>query len=437
MKKLLSLSVIACMILTLVGCTLPGFKKPDPEPEPDPEPPVTLVVPDPVPVPDPEPEPEPEPEPDPEPPIVSGYIMPSELSDDIYDFMIAIDDQIMVVPMYTVDLMSLGWKADKYSDLDELIKPGYYSIYSFEKGDTKISTSIMNWDINERAARDCVINQISISDLDAENAKLCLANDITWDSTYEEVVAAYGTPSYEHDVDGYSGVSRYTKFTDDIYKEIEIVFDMTNNKISSVSVENFEEPEGFVAGEVSDEIPAITAAYVAPTKLSDDPDDFVVEIEGALYKFPCPVSEFTKNGWEVKNARDEVVEGTGFTRIELKKGNWKFSTNVRNYDKNATAVENCFVDDFYPMDHDAPITIKICGGVEYHQDLNTAKKILESLGFDYEDTDSGLGGYYSYQAEQYGPYYSLYVSDGMVKDIRIQNQPKFKDLYAAYGLEYN
>ena len=111
MKKIISLSVTLCMLLSLIGCQLvPNVGNllngknnnnqvtvttPDPV-TPD------VVAPDPV-KPDPEPvepAPEPEPEPDPEPvepvtpPVVSGYVEPTELGDSVYDYQVSINGQI-------------------------------------------------------------------------------------------------------------------------------------------------------------------------------------------------------------------------------------------------------------------------------------------------------------------------------------------------------
>lgn len=62
-------------------------------------------------------------------------------------------------------------------------------------------------------------------------------------------------------------------------------------------------------------------AYVKPTELGDDVTDTVLEMDGCLYQIPCPVSEFTDNGWKpyvfyldmAEEDRDKEVELTEVT----------------------------------------------------------------------------------------------------------------------------
>ena len=457
MKKFISLSVTLCMLLSLVGCQLvpnignlisgkdsnsqvevttpdpvsPDVVAPDPV-KPDPEP----VEPDPEPV-------KPEPEPDPEPvtpPIVSGYVEPTELGDSVYDYQVSINGQILQLPMYVDDLLSLGWTLNKYSDsLDDTLKAGYYNLYTFEKDDLKIRVDICNWDINAKPARECVVNGIDFYNTDLKGADVKLPGGIdVFASNHEDALAAYGDPSdeYESTILETNRVS-YT-YTEDYSRQVKISFNLSEGDIiDSVSIDNFIEPEGFVQGELSTDIPAIAAAYVAPTALSDNPEDYIFELDGALYKLPCPVSEFTKNGWEVVESKSEdIIEGSGSGKVTLRKNNWEFWDYVRNYDENATSVENCFLDAFEMRDHGAKVKVKICGGVEYHNNLDEAFKILEPLGFIREnDEKDDTKGYIGYDGGSSFNGYSMYFYDGEIKDITIKNELKKKEIMALYGLE--
>lgn len=459
MKKIISLSVTLCMLLSLIGCQLvPNVGNllngknnnnqvtvttPDPV-TPD------VVAPDPV-KPDPEPvEPDPEPvepvEPDPEPvepvtpPVVSGYVEPTELGDSVYDYQVSINGQILQLPMYVDDLLSLGWTLNKYSDsLDDTLKSGYYNLYSFDKDGMKIGVDICNWDINAKPARECVVNGIDIRDTDVKGADVKLPGGIDFfSSTRDDVVATYGDPSDLYEGSVLETEYAHLTYSEDYSREVRISINVTEgSRIDGVSIDNFVEPEGFVQGEISTEVPAIAAAYVAPTAPSDNPEDYIFELEGALYKLPCPVSEFTKNGWEIVESKSEdTIEGSGSGRVTLRKNNWEFWDYVRNYDENATSVENCFVDAFEMRDHDANVKVKICGGVEYHNNLDEAFKILEPLGFIREnDEKKDTQGYIGYDGGSSFNGYSMYFYDGEIKDITIKNELKKKEIMALYGLE--
>ena len=155
----------------------------------------------------------------------------------------------------------------------------------------------------------------------------------------------------------------------------------------------------------------------------------IIEVDGALYQLPCPVSEFVNNGWEVVDGKsEESIEGRGSGKVTLRKNNFEFWTYVRNYDDNATAVENSFVTDFQLRDHDANVSVKIAGGVEYHMDQDEAMKILEPMGYEFEEGTIEGSGYLTLKYESFKKY-EIYVNDGIIKDIAVVNQLKRDELY--------
>lgn len=444
MKKFVSISVMSIMLLSLVGCKLnlanilnKGANDPDAQVtisqpvEPDP-----VATPDPEPVVEPEPEPEPEQEPEPEPVPTEVYSQPTELSDDIYSYQISINGDVIQFPIYVSDLINLGWepKSNSVADIDEPLGPSYYSNYYFEKNGVKVFIDVMNWDVNEKIARECVGNGIKIDTHDAKGADVILPGGIDWKTaTKEDIIAKYGTPS-----DEYESETRYSMtYETGIYNSVEISYDLKAGELYSIQIENYVEPAGFAQSEVNTDVPAITAAYVAPDKLSDDPEDFTFELAGALYELPCPVSEFTKNGWEIVDSKSEMlVEGKGSGKVVLRKDNFEFWTFTRNYDNNATAISNCFVNDFALRDHDAKVSLKVAGGLEYHMDKDKALKIFEPFGAIFEESTTSAFPDTGYIILEYDTShkYEIYCSDGMVKDISMKNELKRKDIYAKLGV---
>ena len=84
--------------------------------------------------------------------------------------------------------------------------------------------------------------------------------------------------------------------------------------------------------------------------------------------------------------------------------------------------------DFTLRDHDANVSVKIVGGVEYHQDKDEAMKILEPLGFEFEDGTIAGSGYLTLKYKSFREY-ELYVADGIIKDISVANELKKDELY--------
>ncbi len=399
----------------------------DPTPEPTEEP-----TPEPTAEPTEEPTPEPTEEPTPEPTqasVASGYSAPTELSDSLYDYQIRINDDILQLPMYVDDLLAQGWEAsERLSDLSTGMRPSTYDLYYFEKDGVRLCADVMNWDVNERTAGECVINGFMVDRFDAKEADVQVPGGIDWNaSTADDVVATYGTPSYENETSSL----QFIKYEEDTRKGIEFQFDLATGELRKIELNYFVKPEGFAEGTVSTDVPELTAKYQAPSALSDEPKDFIMEVDGAMYQLPCPVSEFVNNGWEiVTDKSEETVEGRGAGKVTLRKNNFSFWSYVRNYDDNATAIENCFLNNFELRDHDANVTVKVCGGVEYHQSKDEAMQILEPLGFTFEESDTGKegSGYIVLKYESFKKY-EFYVSDGIIKDMCIVNELKRDELF--------
>ena len=439
LKRMIAGVAMGCTVFALTGCgedaddddgrgSVKDRQEKEAEPTEEPEP-TKEAEPEPTaePMEEPTPTEEPTPEPTEAPAGHQGYVAPTELSDSIYDYQISINGEIVQLPLYVEDLLAQGWEVkSNLSDLGTGMRPSTYDLYYFTKGDTQIYADVMNWDVNERPAGECVINGITIERNDAKDAEVELPGGINWNtSTTEDVMAAYGTPSYENETSSLY----FMRYEEGTRNEVEVRFEVESGQIDKISLDNFTEPEDFVQGAVSTDVPELTAMYQAPTAMSDDPADFIIEVDGALYQLPCPVSEFVNNGWEVVDGKsEESIEGRGSGKVTLRKNNFEFWTYVRNYDDNATAVENSFVTDFQLRDHDANVSVKIAGGVEYHMDQDEAMKILEPMGYEFEEGTIEGSGYLILKYESFKKY-EIYVNNGIIKDIAVVNQLKRDELY--------
>ena len=364
----------------------------------------------------------------------------TELSDDIYDYQISIDDNVLQLPVKYSELEEYGFKYKENED-DTLAANTTAIGYSLVKDGIRYSVNVTNFDINAIPVTDCYITQISVDSLfidDSSDVNVQIAGGIDYNkSTKDDIKNAFGTPSSSYDSDD-SDFSSMKYEGDSAFQSVS--FSFKNDKIYEISVENAVKPEDFETGEVDLTRPEILDKYEAPSVSSDKFDDFIVSIDKEYYQLPAPVSEFVNNGWSIADSdADSVVSGESFTTVTLRKGGIKFDVKIDNYTSNATSVENCFVtkislDTYNSKDVD----VELFNGIK----MGMSQKNLEAAlkGTDYEKDDS-FSSTTSYKIEvpgTYQSYVSIYTDkdDSKVSRIEINNKVDIKDLYKKYGLKF-
>ena len=315
-----------------------------------------------------------------------------ELGDDIYSFSMEFDGQIMKFPMTYQDFVGMGWELSSREDPDMKISTNSYGFVSFNKGKNSVSAEVMNLGINEVGLEDSLIGGITVDgsyDIDLSTVSVKLPGGLELGkATLDDIKAAYGEPS-----DTYEG-DLYTKLTyeKDSYQEVELSVYKDDNTLKEVDLRNFEEPEDYDKGTVSDEVPDIVTSYETPTALGDDMLDTAVEYMGDLYSLPAPVSAFTANGWEIQDAEDTpYVEGGGITFIDMMKNNQSIHFSVYNETENATALENCFVRELSFATYDPEsIEMKLSGDITLGADKAELIKMADEKGYISEENDDYL-----------------------------------------------
>lgn len=315
-----------------------------------------------------------------------------ELGDDIYSFSMEFDGQTMKFPMTYQEFTDMGWELSSSEDPDTKVSTNSYGMLTFNKGASSVYADVINLGINEVGLEDCLIGGISVDgsyDVDLTAVSVKLPGDIELGkATLDDIKAAYGEPS-----DTYEG-DLYTKLTyeKDSYQEVELSVFKDDNTLKEVDMRNFEEPEDYDKGTVSDEVPDIVTSYEAPTALGDDMMDTDVEYMGDLYSLPAPVSAFTANGWEIQDAEDTpYVEGGGIAFIDMMKNNQSIHFSVYNETENATALENCFVRELSFATYDPEsIEMKLSGDITLGADKAELIKMADEKGYISEENDDYL-----------------------------------------------
>ena len=315
-----------------------------------------------------------------------------ELGDDIYSFSMEFDGQTMKFPMTYQEFTDMGWELSSSEDPDTKVSTNSYGMLTFNKGASSVYADVINLGINEVGLEDCLIGGISVDgsyDVDLTAVSVKLPGDIELGkATLDDIKAAYGEPS-----DTYEG-DLYTKLTyeKDSYQEVELSVFKDDNTLKEVDMRNFEEPEDYDKGTVSDEVPDIVTSYETPTALGGDMMDTAVEYMGDLYSLPAPVSAFTANGWEIQDAEDTpYVEGGGIAFIDMMKNNQSIHFSVYNETENATALENCFVRELSFATYDPEsIAMKLSGDITLGADKAELIKMADEKGYISEENDDYL-----------------------------------------------
>ena len=318
------------------------------------------------------------------------------LSDTLYDFQIQIDGTVYQFPMSYEAFKANGWEMDTDytgSEEDE-IEPNQYGIYYFSKDDVTCTAYVLNLGINNLPASQCLVGGISIDgfDWDVNTGEILMAGGIQRGvSTLEDIHAAYGTPTDTYEGDTYTALT-YQK---DSFCDVRLTVGTESGVLEDIEMMNFVAPEGFDAGEASDEVPEDIAAYQAPTELGDDLLSYTVELDGSLYQLPCPVSALLENGWTIdENNSDQVISAGSFGWVALVKEGFSFSEMVSNDAAYATSPENCWIESLSAGDYGMEVEMNLPGGYTIGMSEDDLIAALEADGIAYEVEDSGSYRYY-------------------------------------------
>lgn len=81
--------------------------------------------------------------------------------------------------------------------------------------------------------------------------------------------------------------------------------------------------------------------YTEPDSISNNPFNYIFELEGALYQMPFPAVELEGNGWEIEEQGD--VEPGERRKIHVKKDDTVLTIGLWNYNTVRSALKDCQV----------------------------------------------------------------------------------------------
>lgn len=320
-------------------------------------------------------------------------------TDSLYDFQIKLDGTVYQFPMTLSDFMKQGWTFSDREDKDVLLEAEAYDFcHMTYKGEVELMVEVVNFAKSALPITDTYIGGIIVSDAwweDGQKSAEMAKGIVLGTSTEADITAAYGSP-----VDTYDGSSyKDLEYEVDMNSGITFEIDTETGKLSKVELENLVKPENFKETSVSDDKPAYIKDYQAPTELGTDMKSGILEIDGALYQMPIPVTAFIENGWTLQTQQsDATVAGTGRGDLVISKNGKSMSLRVTNNTPNELPIEYTVVEDISFYDDDIPA--KLPNGIYYGMPVAEFEAAIANTAYT-TDTESSYAKYYLFATKTY------------------------------------
>lgn len=330
----------------------------------------------------------------------AGIADAAALSDDWKDYQIQIDGQIYQFPMMYSDFTALGWTTDEDEGLE--LEPNQYTMVYFTKDDVEAAAYALNLGMNTMPVQECIIGGMDIDTYywGLTSGTVTLPGGIVRGEADEAAIeAAYGTPSDTYEGETYFQMTYETDYNSSVemqvYKE--------SGVLESIDIRNFVEPEGFDAGEASEEVPAAVTAYAKPDSLSSELSEYQIEVDGQVYSLPVPVSVLAADGWELdRNDSDATIKAGSSGWVTLRKGGQEIRDMAYNAESYATIPENCWIEEIAIGEYETNVPGQLPGGIATGMTEEDFLAVLDGAGMNYELEQSGDYKYYSYNNPEYG-----------------------------------
>ena len=345
----------------------------------------------------------------------------TELS-EIYSYQISINGTELQFPMWYSDFGAAGFTY--MGDATETLEPLHYTIEDIWTMDgVEVETSLGNRSINTQPYTKCMVSGIDLDSdrLEGVDWEIILPKGIQYGvSTREDILAAYGTPTYDFEDRWYYKMTYGSENTQKIYLRV----DKESGVLGRIEIQNFVDLEG-VDNSVNEAVPEDVTKYTAPTEVGDDLYRFNAEIEGHLYTFPCPVSEFLANGFTIlKDENEDVVAAASLSGLTLSYNEQSILVMVANYADYATIPENCFVISFETnkdsWGNHPTLDVTVPCGIKLEESEASLKEKISAFYYEEEKKND----YKSYVV--YNPngtrqdYFSFRVKEGIVAGIEFE-----------------
>lgn len=315
------------------------------------------------------------------------------LADDLYSFQVMLNGQVYSLPCSYSQLAAAGWAPSEGYSLT--LNPNQSALERVSMGAQSIYIRFVNTAMDVLSYQDCNVGGLIVEDTDALNGvQIIMPKGITLGSSYDEVVAAYGSPSRENTTE----MTIFMDYRSDTYAEVSFKLDAATRAVKSIDVKNyFGATAAASAAETapaSVAAPASLAQYQAPVQMGENWEDFVVRYGGALYHLPAPIQSFLDNGWVLQSDGSQTVAAKrSAVGVELRLDNQVLRTSVRNYDSVGQPVSNCYVTELKSSIYGPSVALELPQGIS---EQSTIDQIRSAYGEPTDASSSSSFDYYNY-----------------------------------------
>ncbi|MCH5262438.1 MAG: hypothetical protein J1F42_05945 [Lachnospiraceae bacterium] len=351
--------------------------------------------------------------------------VPADLSDNLYDFQVAINGTVYQIPMWYSDMEALGWQFK--GGLTGTLSADEHTREKWRKDGIDIYTYMFNPSINTIAYSESIVCSIELRRLYLKDCDwdIILPGGIQWEvSSYDDIIAAYGNPSFESESD----FSYHLSYDLAPYRQyVTLIVSKEDGVLEEIEIANRVELEG-LDNSVSEEVPDIVKAYQAPESLSDDLHEYNVQLEGVVYALPCPVSVLVENGFTIVTSKSDMELATGASgSVVFCYGDRILSVKVKNYADYATTIENCSVTSLETWGLKTDVDIVFPGNIKLGDSEDSLKQVLKGVEY-FKEKDGDYTYYWMTDAKNTSPeIYTFIVSNKKIiyMDINYRENPEY------------
>ncbi len=161
--------------------------------------------------------------------------------------------------------------------------------------------------------------------------------------------------------------------------------------------------------------------YTWPDALSDDWHDYTISIDGTVYRFPIPYTEWAAQGWKSNSLPTNIAAGD-YDYTDFYNDRLEMSAVVANFGLSEASIDKCFVvgvviDTNYDDVND-DVVVELPGGIKLREATeDTIKQTYGAPDYRYEDSYISL----DYAGDDYMDGMDLELRDGVLTSIGLIN----------------
>lgn len=352
------------------------------------------------------------------------------MSDNLNDFTFTLGGVVYQLPMPYTTMAANGWTISSSGTYeDTLVAANDYEYVTMANAGNKVTVYIINLSGNAKAISDCKVGGIDVdANYISDPSFFTIAKGINVASTVDDIQNALGSPNDYNQHDDYVSMKYAPNDNEYNIKTSFTVYTNGDTKYNSIELKNYVADESDIT-ETSDAVPDYLASYVDPEIDTDKGllAEAYFTLDGKTYNLPCPVSQFTANGWNITSKPNAVGAGNS-EYITIQKGDDKLDLSIGNYAEYQTIPENCAVykvsaDEYYMK---GKIEFNFFG-IKIGTPEADVQALVNAAKDEWDFSESTYSNTYSY----YSPYnadrdISLYIrvdnETGKVSDINVSGK---------------